>query len=203
MRDEESFDLFIPHPSSLIPCPLESARLKRLAIVMVSLLLACGKRGDPRPPVPVIPQAASDLVVTQRGSNVILSWSYPALSTSGQSLGPVRSVVVYRYVEELPVPVAGRDPATVLPGDIDPTVPEPIALFAKVPALTPAQFTRLRQRIDSIEGANLPGATVGTRLIFEDRPAFRTSDGRPVRITYAVVTEGLSAESEPSNLVTI
>jgi hypothetical protein len=178
--------------------------LKRpLILLLVLATLACGKRGDPRPPVPVIPQATSDLLVTQRGSKVILSWGFPALSTAGRTLGPIRRVVVYRYIEEWPVPAGGRDPATVLPGDIDPTLPEPISLFAKLPALTPAQFAKLRQRLDSIEGANLPGATVGTRLLFEDSPPFRSTDGRPVRIHYAVVTEALSAESQPSNLASI
>ena len=47
--------------------------------------MACGKRGDPRPPVPVIPAATSDLVVTQRADRVLLSWAYPALTTAGKT----------------------------------------------------------------------------------------------------------------------
>ena len=55
--------------------------------------MACGKRGDPHPPVPVIPQTTNDLNVSQRGSRVILSWSYPSLTTAGKSLGAIRKVV--------------------------------------------------------------------------------------------------------------
>src|SRR6266498_3382915 len=91
----------IPHPSSLIPCPLESGAVKRFLVVIL-IFLACGKRGDPRPPVPVIPKATSDLVVTQRSSKLVLSWSYPSLTTAGKSLPAVRRVTVYRYIEELP-----------------------------------------------------------------------------------------------------
>jgi hypothetical protein len=171
--------------------------------MLALLLMACGKRGDPHPPVPVIPQATSDLVVAQRGAKVILSWSFPSLSTAGQKLGAIRRVVLYRTIEELPVTQPPRDTKSLLPGDIDPTVPTAVALFAKVPPLGRNQFTRLRQRIDSIEGASLPTATVGAKLLYEDAPPFHTSDGRPVRVDYAVVTEGTTARSEMSNLAAI
>jgi len=188
---------------SAFRCPLEFALLKKLGAAAIFLFLACGKRGDPHPPIPIIPQATSDLVVAQRGTKVILSWSYPSLTTAGKKLTAIRRVIVYRYVEELPVTQPPRDPRNLLPGDIDPTVPPPVALFAKVPALGPAQFTKLRQRLDSIEGANLPAATVGARLLYEDDPPFHTSDGRPVCLDYAVATETSTAQGQVSNLVTI
>ncbi len=165
--------------------------------------MACGKRGDPRPPVPIIPQATSDLVVTQRGRNVILSWSYPALSTAGKTLLNVESVVVYRYVEELPVSPTGRDPNAILPGDIDPTVPQAIAFFARIPTLAPPQFEKLREKVATITRESLTGASVGARLTYEDTPPFHSLDGRSVRVTYAVATIGRSARSALSNLATI
>ncbi len=171
--------------------------------LLVFGLVSCGKRGDPKPPVPIIPQATSDLVVAQRGDKVLLSWSFPSLTTTGQKLAGIRRVVLYRYVEQLPVTQPPREATTLLPGDIDPTVPSAVALFAKVPPVGRSQFIRLRQRVDSMEGANLPAATVGARLMYEDAPPFHTPDGRPVRVDYAVVTEGFSARSEMSNIVTI
>jgi hypothetical protein len=176
--------------------------VKKFAALLILALVACGKRGDPKPPVPVIPKATSDLVVTQRGPKVILSWSYPSLSTSGKTLASFRRVTVYRYAEQLPTPQAGRDPNSILPGDLDPTVPPPVALFSKLPQLGPAQFVKLRQRLDSIESANSPGATIGARLTYEDTPQFHTTDGRPVRLNYAIVTEG-EAQSDLSNLAVI
>lgn len=177
--------------------------MKRLVFAFLFVLLACGKRGDPHPPVPLIPRATTDLLVAQRGPKVILSWSYPSLSTSGQKLTGVRRVVLYRYVEDLPATQPARDPKTLLPGDIDPTVPVAIALFAKIPPVGPMQFAKLRTSVDSIEGANLADATIGARLTYEDTPPFQSTDGRPVRITYAVVTEGAMAVSESSNMATI
>jgi hypothetical protein len=174
-----------------------------LALLVVFTLVACGKRGDPHPPVPVIPAATTDLVVTQRADRVLLSWSYPALSTAGRSLTAIRRISVYRYEEDLPVSPGGRDPRTLMPGDVDTTEPQPLVLFSKVPTIAEAQFTRLSKKVQSIEKANLAGATVGSRLLFTDMPPFRSSDGRPVRLTYAVVTEGDEARSQPSNLAII
>jgi hypothetical protein len=182
---------------------LESRAVKKFAALLLFALAACGKRGDPHPPVPVIPKATSDLVVTQRGPRLLLSWSYPALTTAGKSLTGVRRVVLYRYVEELPVSQPGRDWRTLLPGDIDTTQPPAIALFAKIPPIGPMQFTKLRTRVDSIEAASLPEASDGARLTYEDTPPFHTTDGRPVRVYYAVQTEANTATGQPSNLAMI
>jgi len=172
---------------------------KSLAAAALVLAVACGKRGDPHPPVPVIPKATSDLVVAQRGNKVILSWSFPSLTTAGQKLGRIRRVVVYRYVE--PLPVTPQQPPQ--PGETDTTLPTAISLFAKVPPIGKQQFTRLRQRLDALDSGDLPAATEGAKLVYEDSPPFHSSDGRPVRLDYAVVTEGASARGDMSNLVFI
>lgn len=169
--------------------------MKKLLALVFAVLAACGKRGDPHPPVPIIPQATSDLLVSQRGSNVVLAWSYPALTTAGKKLDTVHRVVVYRYTEELPV--------TQPPREVDPTQPPAIAQFSKVPGLTPAQFSRLKEKVDSIESAKLPEATSGAKLIYTDAPPFHTKDGRPVRLNYAIVTEGGTTPSAIGNVATI
>jgi hypothetical protein len=177
--------------------------VRKLAALFLFAVVACGKRGDPHPPVPVIPKATTDLLVAQRGPKVLLSWSYPSMTTAGKTMTGIRRVVVWRSIEELPVTQPPRDTKTLLPGDIDPTVPQAIQLFSKIPTMSAAQFVKLRNRVDSIEGANLPAATAGARLTYEDAPQFHTTDGRPVRVTYAVVTEGTTANGDLSNLVTI
>ena len=172
--------------------------MKRLGVVFLLLAAACGKRGDPRPPVPIIPQATSDLVVTQRANDIVLSWSYPSLTTTGQSLTGLRRIVVYRYSEPLPPSVSTRPADPPEAG-----VPEAVAQFARVPELTPVQFGRLSERVESMEGANLKDATVGSKLSYRDSPQMRTIEGRPMRLTYAIVSEGANARSPLSNLVAI
>lgn len=168
------------------------------------LIAACGKRGDPHPPVPVIPKATTDLAVSQHGTKVLLTWTYPSLTTAGQNLTDIKRVVVYRYVESLPVEQPPKDLGkAALPGDVDTTQPLALQQFAKVPTVSPMQFRRLMQKIDSMEGAGLPKATSGARLSFEDAPAFHSSDGRPVRLSYAVETDSSSARGEVSNIVSI
>src|SRR5688500_16469380 len=173
-----------------------------LALLFVATLF-CGKRGDPKPPVPVIPQATSDLVVAQRAGQVILSWSYPALTTAGRSLAEIERIVVYRYVEELPVPAGGRDANLMVPGDLDPSLPQAMALFSKIPTIPQAQFAKLSSEVESIDKAKLAAATAGAKLFYADNPPFQAVDGRPVRVTYALVTIGKSAKSEISNMATL
>lgn len=176
----------------------------KLLVAVALLALACGKRGDPRPPVPIIPQATSDLSVTQRADQVILSWSYPALTTAGKSLTDVRRISIFRYVEELPASaVVGTESGALVSANLDPSQPQAVALFSRIPTLPQAQFTKLSTRIESIEKANLTAATAGTKLFYADTPPFRSQDGRPVRVTYAVVTEGATARSDISNLAII
>lgn len=205
MRHAECGLRWTSHAAFLIPhaVRLESARVKKpLLALLVLALVACGKRGDPRPPVPVIPKATSDLVVTQRGTKVILTWSYPALTVAGTNLHDIRRVSVYRYVENIPAPTAGREANATLPQNAQNPEPQ-ISPFGKVPLVTPVQFAKLSHVIDSIEGANLPAATVGAKLEYDDTPPFHSESGQSVRITYAVVTVSASARSDLSNLVSI
>lgn len=178
--------------------------MKQLALFLaVALLASCGKSGPPRPPLPLIPKSTSDLVVAQRGPKVILNWSYPSMTTSGRPLTGLSRIVIYRYLEGLPASLMGRSPATRTSPENDPSVPAVVALFSEVPPLTPQQFARLRERIDAREAKDLPSISFGGKLIYEDEPPLETTDGRPSRATYAVVTEGSEGKSDLSNLVSI
>jgi hypothetical protein len=164
-----------------------------IVVPLVAAVLACGKRGDPFPPVPVIPKATTDLLVAQRGPKVLLSWSYPSLTTAGKSMTGIKRIVIWRSVEELPI-ATSTPPAPL---------EQPVQLFAKVPPLGPAQFLKLRTKVDSIESANLKAATTGARLTYEDTPPLHAASGKPVRITYSVVTQGPVVAGDLSNLPVI
>lgn len=177
---------------------------RTLILLLAFTLLACGKRGDPRPPVPIIPQATSDLVVTQRGARLILTWSFPSVTTVGTRLPEIRQVVVYRMDEGLPASLAGKEPSALNPpGAVDPTKPAELNLWSAVTPPTPQQFQKLRTRVAVLDPVRLAALTVGSRLVFEDAPPMRTEDGRSVRTTYSVVTETERTTSEPSNLATV
>ena len=178
--------------------------MRRLLILVLLLATACGKKGSPSPPVPIVPMATSDLVVTQRGTTVLLTWTYPSTTTAGRPLDDqLRRISVFRFREELPASLAGKDPAVVATGDHDPTLAPEIALFSRVPAVTPAQFEKLREQQERLGREALAERTQGARVVFEIPAEFETPDGRPLRFTYAVVSETESGRSQTSNLVSL
>lgn len=179
-------------------------KMKRAAAALILLtVIACGKRDDPHPPVPIIPQATSDLLVTQRGNDVILSWSYPSLTASGQKLSHFDRILVYRYVETLPATAAPTAAPAAEAATTDPTKPTEVVQFATVPAITPEQFRKLRERVAMLPSEHVPEYVAGARIVYNDTPDLTTPDARPVRINYAVVTESGGAESPLSNIVSI
>lgn len=181
---------------------MRTLRLTALFAVVFALA-ACGKKGDPAPPVPVIPQATSDLVVTQRGNSAILSWTFPTLTAAGTKLPEVRRITVYRYVESLPVTEMGRNAPLADPGQVDPNRPVETQLFTRVPMLPERQIVKLREPIARLESEAIPAHVVGARVLFEDQPPLRSEDDRPVRIYYSVGTTSVDTESAASNIVTI
>ncbi len=60
-----------------------------LAIVVI-LLAGCGSIGDPLPPMANIPQVVDDLAAHQVADEVIISWSWPLLTTEGATARRVR-----------------------------------------------------------------------------------------------------------------
>lgn len=59
----------------------------RFALVPAILLLSgCGYVGDPKPPALNIPEVVRDLAAVQRGSNLVLSFTLPVLTTEGLTI---------------------------------------------------------------------------------------------------------------------
>ncbi len=169
---------------------------KKLACLLILLAVACGKGGPPTAPVPEIPGAATDLVVSQRAAKVILRWSYPSLSTSGKTLTEgIRKIVVYRYDEALP--------QSLLPQLSGPAAKTARELFAKLDGPRPMQYPKVAVPVAEIEGDKLPAFSQGAKIVFDDDPPLLAPDGRPARYTYAVVTEGKKAASAMSNFASI
>lgn len=174
-----------------------SKKLACFILALATLAAGCGKEGPPSPPVPDVPRAVSDLVVSQREDSVVLEWSYPSLTTSGKSLDSIQKIVVYRMDQELPASVASGA------GETSGEVPRDIALFAKLTLPTAPQFQKAGVPAGELSRESLPDYTSGTRILFEDQPPLRSASGMPMRYTYAVVTEGKRVQSDLSNLASI
>ncbi|MGK2856152.1 MAG: fibronectin type III domain-containing protein [Thermoanaerobaculia bacterium] len=165
---------------------------KKLACFLLVLATACGKAGLPHPPIPEIPAATTDLVVSQRASKVLLRWSYPSLSTAGKTLSGLRKIVVYRYVDPLPQSLAAQ-----LTGDEAKSASE---LFEQVALPLLPQYLKAAEPVAEVSKDELPDFAVGAKIEFEDVPVLAGEGGVPLRYVYAVVTEGLEKASGFSNL---
>lgn len=78
------------------------ACLLAAAVLLVVPLAACGKQGDPEPPLRHVPTATQGLVVSQRGHELLLQLPYPTTTTAGQALAGLERVEVYRLLRPVP-----------------------------------------------------------------------------------------------------
>ncbi len=69
--------------------------LLALGLAVVLTLSACGKKGPPLPPLRSVPATTSDLSVRQRGSQLLLEFTYPTATPGGQALGGITGVEVW------------------------------------------------------------------------------------------------------------
>src|SRR4029077_12355456 len=86
------------------------------AVVPLFLVLSCGKKGDPQPPLPRGPHAISDLAVEQEGDDAVLTFTFPDRLITGAPLTDLSSIEVYRVIKPsaaLTEPRRGGGGATV------------------------------------------------------------------------------------------
>ncbi len=152
-------------------------RLPVVAAAIVSLMvMACGKKGDPLPPLRYVPQAASNLTVRQLGNQLVFSVGYPKTATNGMALPGLEALEIFEL--SLPKPATGE-----------------------APAVDPRQFNPRAQLLEKVTDKPLTAATLGDRLEIH-RPVADLREG--LLLTYGVRFLDKSGErSAFSNLVTL
>ena len=71
--------------------------MRRLGLLLlVPLLLACGRKGPPVVPKSRVPEAVSQLSAYPRGKAVVLTWRMPRRNTDGSALSPLEGFLVLR-----------------------------------------------------------------------------------------------------------
>src|SRR5262245_65245315 len=105
----------------LIKGSLGAPRLGMTVVGLIAVVgaLACGKKGDPQPPLPRGPRAVSDLAIEQEGDDAVLAFSFPDRLQTGDPLTDLDSIEIYR-VDHAPseltkprTPASGPRPSTV------------------------------------------------------------------------------------------
>ena len=161
--------------------PAASLTAALLAAGLVLPLLACGKKGDPLPPLRNIPQTTTDLKVKQQGRQILLDMAYPSMTVGGMTLGGIDSVELQQLIK--PAPGAG-----------DPEAP--------LPSADAREFEAGAQTLLTMTGAELAAAVVGDRIQFR-LPLAEELPAEPVANIFAVRTSKADETSSVSNRVTL
>lgn len=156
-------------------CDFATSTKKVLLVLPLLLALAaCGKKGDPLPPLRDIPLRTADLTLSQQGRLIVLEAGYPAATVSGLPLGGIDALELLQLVK----------PST---GDV----------------LLPADATEFRataQVLLTLRGTELSSAVTGDRIqvrvpLADELPA------EPQALYFGVRTLKGDETSDISNLV--
>src|ERR1700681_3517224 len=110
------------------------------AALAAAVLAGCGKQGPPLPPLKAVPATTKDLVATQQGSQIMLSFSYPTTTAAGLALPGIFACEVLDATRQ-----AGAD--------------------GKPVPMDPKQFAVTGKLLTKVEGADLTAATSGDRIV--------------------------------------
>lgn len=191
-------------------------------LLCLAALAACGKKGDPQPPIRMIPAPTTDLTAVQRDGVVHLDFAYPQATAAGTPLSGLSEIAVWEMVwwspataptptkvdprqflagarpvkvlehDELAAAVAGDRVRLSLPVPTPPPVPAPAQAAAPGPAETPAPAPAPAPAETPGEAAPPPAPTAA---------AASTGPGQAMA-ALAVKTQGPSGEeSALSNLI--
>jgi hypothetical protein len=133
---------------------------RRLAIGLLAALAAgaCGKRGNPLPPLRLVPAPISDLNALRVDDRVTLAWTIPAANTDGSTPAAVSWIEIYAAqttaAEPAPTPAALINPERLLArlAVRDPavtTVAPPAGATAK-PYPAPGERGTYAERVDTL-----------------------------------------------------
>jgi hypothetical protein len=183
--------------------------LAALAICLVAL--ACGKKGDPQPPLPRGPNAVKDLAVEQEGDDAVLTFTFPDRLQTGAPLTDLESIEVYRVVNPpagLTASAGTGPPAGAGAGASGAELRE-LGLAERRAAtnvrLAEEAFYRDSERVAGLSLPAIAEATRGASIIYRDplSSLFLQEDG-PHPLAYAVVSVRSGGERSPlSNIVAI
>jgi uncharacterized protein len=98
------------------PRPIPAA----LAAALLLLAAGCGKKGNLRPPLRLVPQAAEGLRATQRGARIVLAWTNPDTYNDGSPLAAIASVEIWEGAEAGDFPDAARLVKSLAAADLEP-----------------------------------------------------------------------------------
>lgn len=154
------------------------AALPALLVLALLVSAACGKKGDPQPPLRFVPQTTEDLAASQRGFEVLLELPYPTTTTAGMALPGLERVEVWRAARPVPARLRVRpEEDTEETGDVESmeTSREEAEVRARAEArerrqelnqpLPEPEFQAGAETVAVFAGDSLASAVVGDRIV--------------------------------------
>lgn len=140
-------------------------------------LIACGKTGDPLPPIRIVPAKTTDLAVVQRGNELLIEFGFPTTTVAG-------------------TPLPGIDSLTVLRSAV------PVRSETELPAADRRLFGLSAEPWTELTGVDLTEAIQGDRIRLR-LPVPEAPESGALAVTLGVRTRALGGEvSDISDLVT-
>jgi hypothetical protein len=185
-----------------------------LALLFAGMLLplACGKKGDPQPPLPRGPIAVKDLAVEQEGQDAVLTFTFPDRLLTGGPLTDLDAVEVYRVVKPSPELTAPRRPGGPPPmtgststGGVIHLPGEAERREATNVRIAEEAFYAAAERVATLRSPDIAQATRGATLVYRDPLAslFLEKEG-PQPLAYAVISVRRGGQRSPlSNIVAL
>jgi fibronectin type 3 domain-containing protein/predicted small lipoprotein YifL len=91
-------------PPWLLPC-----RAAAFLLTLLCVVPACGRKGPPLPPLPVVPTAVADFQAEPRDAGIVLRWTRP---TRNQDGSPLTDLVEFRIFRATGAPGTTSAPAS-------------------------------------------------------------------------------------------
>src|SRR5437867_988154 len=79
--------------------PKRVLQILAVAAAAFVLVLACGKKAPPLPPIQIVPEDASSLSVLQMGDTMLFSFIPPSLNTDKKTPLEISRIEIYRMKE--------------------------------------------------------------------------------------------------------
>ncbi len=164
---------------------MKSISLVLLGGVLLFGAASCGRKLDPQPPILVVPARPAPLAVYQDGSDVVLRFPFPNVTSQGVPLSGLRKVTVYREVR------AAREGVR----------PSPPAAGGELREREEKEFRQRAEVIAEVGRDDMDQLSVGGDLLYRDSllPLYREKRLGKVLLRYGVTaTRGKRLVSEMS-----
>ena len=173
-----------------------------MLILLLLLLPACGKVGDPLPPFIRIPEAVKDLAVTQNGYDLVLSWTNPPRYIDGSAATNLSVVHIRKNGETLAtvkIEAAGQPQSYPTPVG---AVLAGQSTFSLVVETTQGKFSQVSNTA-SVTPVEVPGRITGLSARPDQRRIFlsweKPQDHPELADLYVVTRTDIPAEVETVN----